>query len=88
MVFLPLIQPCSGIPPDTEFFFLKKNQDSVSWRRTRDECDGGTGWMGSWEMGVEEAGEEVPVGKVGIKCGLYFYGEFFMVCLLIGVMHL
>lgn len=54
--------------PLTELFFLEKNlEDSVSWRRTKDDCDGGTGWKGSWEMGVEEAGEEVPVGKMGTK---------------------
>lgn len=39
-------------------------------------------------MGVEEAGEEVPVAKVDIKCGLYFYGEFLMVCLVIRITHL
>lgn len=80
-VFLPLIQPYSGVPPDTEFF-LKKNQDDSVALRTRDERGGGTGQKGSWEMGVEEAGEELPVGKVDIKCGLYFCGEFLMVYLL------
>lgn len=34
-------------------------------------------------MGVEEAGEEVPVAKVDIKCGWYFCGEFLKVCVFI-----
>lgn len=41
---------------------------------------------GKWVW--KEAGEEVPGAKVDIKCGLYFYGEFLMVCLLIRMMHL
>lgn len=84
--FLPLIQPHSRAPPETEFFSLKKNQDSFSWRNTRDGCDGGTGKRGKWVWKGQE--KEVPVGKVGVNHGLYFCGELLMACLPFRVMHL
>lgn len=72
--FLPPIQPYRGAPPETEFFLggEKKTKDDLF-------LGGIERGLERREIGVEEAGEKVPVGQADVNCGLYFCGEFLMV---------